>query len=135
MTIQVLNPTGLVEPQGYAHVAVATGGRTVYVAGQVSQDAEGATVGPGDLAAQAAQAFTNVSLALAGAGATFADVAKTTIYIVDWRPERMGELMAGFGRVAGVLGIDPLRPTTLIGVAALAAPDLLIEVEVTAVLP
>jgi enamine deaminase RidA (YjgF/YER057c/UK114 family) len=135
MTIQVLNPTGLVEPQGYAHVAVASGSRTVYIAGQVSQDADGTTVGPGDLAAQVAQAFTNVSLALAGAGATFADVAKTTIYIVDWRPEKMGDLMAGFGRVAGELGIDPSRPSTLIGVAALAAPDLLIEVDVTAVLP
>jgi enamine deaminase RidA (YjgF/YER057c/UK114 family) len=135
MAIQVLNPTGLVQPQGYAHVAVATGSRTVYIAGQVSMDVEGTTVGPGDLAAQTAQAFTNVSHALAGAGATFADVAKTTIYVVDWRPEKMGELMGGFGRVAAELGIDPLRPTTLIGVAALAAPDLLIEVEVTAVLP
>jgi enamine deaminase RidA (YjgF/YER057c/UK114 family) len=135
MAIQVLNPTGLVEPQGYAHVSVATGGRTVYVAGQVAQDVTGAVVGAGDLAAQAAQAFTNVSLALAGAGATFADVAKTTIYVVDWRPEKMADLLAGFGRVAGELGIDPSRPSTLIGVAALASPDLLIEVEVTAVLP
>ena len=135
MAIQVLNPTGLLEPQGYAHVSVATGSRFVHIAGQVAQDVDGAVVGPGDLAAQTAQAFTNVSHALAGAGATFADVAKTTIYVVDWRPEKMAELLGGFGRVAGELGIDPLRPTTLIGVAALASPDLLIEVEVTAVLP
>ena len=46
----------------------------------------------------------------------------------------MAALGEGVGRVAERLGIDPVRPITLIGVAALAEPDLLVEVEATAVL-
>jgi len=130
----MINPAGLVTPQGYTHLAVATGSRTVYVSGQVAQDADGNVVGAGDLAAQAEQAFRNVATALAAAGATMADVARTTLYVVDWSPEKMEPLFAGFGRVAAELGIAQPGPTTLIGVAALAAPDLLIEVEVTAVI-
>ena len=130
----MINPAGLVTPQGYTHLAVATGSRTVYVSGQVAQDADGNVVGTGDLAAQAEQAFRNVATALAAAGATMADVARTTLYVVDWSPEKMEPLFAGFGRVAAELGIAQPGPTTLIGVAALAAPDLLIEVEVTAVI-
>jgi enamine deaminase RidA (YjgF/YER057c/UK114 family) len=133
MSIELINPAGLVEPQAYTHVAVARGSRTVYVAGQVAQDVAGNVVGPGDLAAQTAQAFRNAGTALAAAGATFADVAKTTIYLADWSPEKMGSLMEGFGSVAAELGIERIGPTTLLGVASLAAPDLLIEVEVTAV--
>ncbi len=127
MAIELINPAGLVEPQGYTQVAVATGSRMVFVAGQVGQDAEGKVVG--DLAAQTAQALRNVGTALAGAGATYADVAKTTVYVVDWRPEKMGEL------VAGLSGVDMGRPgpTTLIGVSSLADPDLLVEIEVVAV--
>jgi enamine deaminase RidA (YjgF/YER057c/UK114 family) len=134
MGIEMINPAGLVTPQGYTHLAVATGSRTVYVSGQVAQDADGNVVGAGDLAAQAEQAFRNVATALAAAGATMADVARTTLYVVDWSPEKMEPLFAGFGRVAAELGIAQPGPTTLIGVAALAAPDLLIEVEVTAVI-
>ena len=133
MSIELINPTGLVEPQAYTHVAVARGSRTVYVAGQVSQDVAGNVVGPGDLAAQTAQAFRNAGTALAAAGATFADVARTTIYLADWSPEKMGQLMEGFGRVTGELGIQRVGPTTLLAVAGLADPALLIEVEVTAV--
>ncbi len=133
MTVTLLNPEGLVEPQGYTHVGIATGSRLVFVAGQVAQDATGAVVGAGDLAAQTEQALVNVGTALAAAGATFADVAKTTIYVVGWRPELMADLFAGLRRAAERLPIGPPGPSTLIGVAALASPDLLVEIEVTAV--
>jgi enamine deaminase RidA (YjgF/YER057c/UK114 family) len=53
--IELLNPDGLPKPDVYAQVAVATGSRTVYVAGQVARTAEGEPVGPGDLAAQIEQ--------------------------------------------------------------------------------
>lgn len=127
MPIELINPAGLVEPQGYTQVAVATGSRMVFVAGQVGQDAQGTVVG--DLAAQTAQALRNVGTALEAAGATFGDVAKTTVYVVDWRPEKMGDLVAGLTSA----GIANPGPTTLIGVAALAGPDLLVEIEVVAV--
>ncbi len=129
MSVQLINPPGLVEPQGYTHVGVATGSRMVFLSGQVAQDAEGKVVGKGDLAAQTEQALRNVGRALAGAGATFQDVAKTTIYVVDWRPEKMADLVAGLQRSgAGAPG-----PTTLVGVAALGDPDLLVEFDVIAV--
>lgn len=135
MTIKVINPNVLVEPQGYAHLGIATGPRTVYLAGQVAQDVDGAVVGVGDLAAQTEQALMNVSVALDAAGATFDDVAKSTIYVVGWTAEKMGPLFEGLGRASARLGIDDaLRPTTLVGVAALAAPELLVEFDVTAVL-
>lgn len=134
MTITLINPAGLVEPQGYTHVGIATGTRTVYLSGQVAQDADGNVVGVGDLAAQAEQALLNVSVALQAAGASFADVVKTTIYVVGWKPEMTEALGEGLGRVAARMGIDQMRPTTLVGVEALATPEILVEFDVTAVI-
>ena len=135
MPIELLNPDGLPKPEPYRQVAVASGSRTVYLAGQVARTAEGAPVGGGDLAAQVEQAYLNVATALAAVGATFDDVAKLTVYVVDWNPEKMAALGAGVGRATTALGIDPVKPITLVGVAALGEPDLLVEVDATAVLP
>jgi enamine deaminase RidA (YjgF/YER057c/UK114 family) len=99
----------------------------------VSRTADGTPVGPGDLQAQAEQAYANLVLALEGAGATFADVAKLTVYVVDWTPEKMEPLVTGAMAVAARTGIDPVRPITLVGVAALGEPDMLVEVEAVAV--
>ena len=64
----------------------------------------------------------------------FADVAKLTVYVVNWSPKMMPTLGEGVGRAIGDLDIDLLRPMTLIGVVSLGEPDLLIEIEATAVL-
>lgn len=135
MPVQVLNPPGLPQPEVYRQVGVAIGSRTIYVAGQVARDADGAPVAPGDLAGQTDKAFRNVATALAGVGGSFDDVAKLTVYVIDWSPEKMADIGEGVGRAAAVLGADPVKPVTLVGVAALAEPDLLIEVEAVAVLP
>ncbi|MPY92916.1 MAG: RidA family protein [Acidimicrobiia bacterium] len=135
MAIEALNPDGLPKPDAYRQVAVATGSRLVFLAGQVARTADGEPVGPGDLAAQVEQAFRNVGTALTAAGATFDDIAKLTVYVVDWQPAKMAEFGAGFQRAAAALGIQAVRPVTLIGVAALAEPDLLVEIEAVAVLP
>lgn len=134
MAIELFNPDGIPKPDAYRQVAVATGTRLVFLAGQVARTADGERVGAGDLAAQVEQAYLNVATALAGVGGSFADVAKITLYIVDWTPEMMTALGEGIGRVAARLGIDPVRPVTLIGVDKLAEPDLLVEVDATAVL-
>jgi integrase len=60
----------------------------------VAEDAEGKLVAPGDLAAQARQAFANVGLALAAAGARPEQVARITIYVVDHRPEYLPDISA-----------------------------------------
>ncbi len=135
MPVELVNPDGLPKPDAYRQVAVASGSRTVFVSGQVARDADGAPVGPGDLAAQVEQALLNVAAAVAGVGGTFDDIAKLTIYVVDWTEDKMAAFGEGVGRAAGRLGVDPTKAVTLLGVAALAEPDLLVEVEATAVLP
>lgn len=100
-----------------------------------SNVASAARVGAGDFAAQVEQAYLNVATALAAAGGSFDDVAKLTIYVVDWNADKFPLLGEGVARAAAKLGVDPVKPITLLGVAALGEPDLLVEVEATALLP
>ena len=134
MAVELVNPPGLLAPMGYAHVGVATGSRTVYISGQVARAADGSPVAPGDLAGQVEQAYTNLITALAGVGATYTDVAKVTAYVVDLTEDKLGPFIEGAMRVAEAHAIDPTRPMTMIGVASLAEPDLLVEIEAVAVL-
>ncbi|MEW2530650.1 RidA family protein [Streptomyces sp. NPDC047071] len=134
MAITLVNPAGLPEVDAYRQVSIASGSKLVFVAGQVAWDAAGVTVGEGDLAAQVEQCYLNVGTALAAAGATFADVAKLTVHVVDWAPDKMPLLLEGIARAAAKLGVTPVAPGTLLGVAALDAPDHLVEVEATAVI-
>ncbi|MGW3678910.1 RidA family protein, partial [Streptomyces prasinus] len=107
--------------------------RMVFTAGQVAWDADGVTVGAGDLAAQVEQCYLNVATALAAAGATFADAVKLTAYVVDWTPDKMERFMEGVTRAAQKLGAAPAAPATLVGVQALDIPDHLVEIEAVAV--
>lgn len=134
MTITLVDPAGLPTVDIYRQVSVATGSRLVFIAGQIARQADGTPVGGGDLTAQVEQCYLNVGAALAEVGATFADVAKLTVYLVDWTPETLPLFVAGVARAAEKLGVTPAAPLTGIGVAALAEPDVLVEVEATAVL-
>ncbi|MGO1053349.1 RidA family protein [Crossiella sp. CA198] len=134
MAITLVNPAGLPKVDLYRQVAVATGSRMVFIAGQVARDADGGKIGEGDLAAQVEQCYLNLGIALAEVGATFDDVAKVTVYFVGWHPDLIAHYVEGAGRAAAKLGITALPPLTGIGVAALAEPDLLVEIEATAVL-
>ncbi len=134
MTVSLVNPEGLPKVDAYHHVSVATGSKLVFVAGQVSWDEGGRTVGVGDLAAQVERCYVNVATALAGAGGSFGDVAKLTVYLVDWAPEKMSLLEEGIARASENLGGTPVPPLTGLGVSALAAPDILVEVEAIAVI-
>lgn len=134
MPVNVLNPEGLPKPDMYRQVAVATGSRLVFIAGQIARTADGTAVGAGDLAAQTEQALRNVATAVEAAGGRFADIAKLNVYVVDWSPDKMAALGEGAFRAMASGDIDMMKPITLIGVAALGEPDLLIEIEATAVL-
>ncbi|MBF4993244.1 RidA family protein [Arthrobacter gandavensis] len=135
MAVTLLNPHALPEVPLYRQVAVASGSRMVFIAGQVAVDSSGGLVGKGDLAAQSEQVYLNLAAALEAAGATFADVAKLTCYLVDYAPEDFPLFMEGRNRAISRLGItEPLPPFTGIGVAALAGPGLLVEIEAVAVL-
>jgi enamine deaminase RidA (YjgF/YER057c/UK114 family) len=132
--ITLTNPDGLPRVDAYRQVAVATGTRLVFVAGQVAWDADGVTVGAGDLATQVERCYLNVATALAGGGAGFDDVVRLTVYVVGWTPDKMAPFLDGVARAADRLGTTPVPPATLIGVAALAIPEHLVEVEATAVI-
>lgn len=134
MSITLVNPSGLPEIDVYKQVSVATGSKLVFIAGQVSWGPDGATVGQGDLAAQVEQCYLNVATALAGVGASFLDVAKLTVHVVDWTPEKMPQFLDGVSRAAAKLGITPVPPGTLLGAAALDVPEHLVEVEAIAVI-
>ncbi|MFI9743013.1 RidA family protein [Streptomyces sp. NPDC052494] len=134
MPITLADPEGLAKIDLYRQVSVATGSKLVFIAGQVAWDADGVTVGVGDLAAQVEQCYLNVATALAEAGATFEHVAKLTVYLVAWSPDKMPLFVEGVARAAAKLGVTPAPPLTGIGVAALAGPDLLVEVEATAII-
>ncbi|MEU0486177.1 RidA family protein [Streptosporangium sp. NPDC006013] len=134
MAITLVNPEGLPKVDIYRQVSVATGSKLVFIAGQVARDADGGRVGEGDLAAQVEQCYLNIATALAEVGGSFDDVAKLTVYLVDWTPDKMPLFVEGVARASAKLGVTPLPPLTGVGVAALAEPDLLVEVEATAVI-
>ncbi len=127
--IEHIKPEGLSNNPAYTHVVSARGARTIYISGQVAVDPEGNVVGVGDLGAQTEQVMVNLRTALAAAGASFADVVKTTTFIVNYVPEHrsiVGEIRGRY------LSTNP-PASTLLGVTALAAPDFMIEIEAIAV--
>ncbi|MFE1795026.1 RidA family protein [Streptomyces sp. NPDC059517] len=135
MTVQYFTPEGMLQPTPYHHVAVGTGTRHIHVSGQIARQADGTPVAPGDLAGQVAQALRNTSVGLTGAGASFTDVLRLTFYVTQWSPEKIGDFMAGVEAVAEEIGLrGPLPPASLIGVDYLFEPDVLVEVEATAIL-
>ena len=129
MTLELINPEQLHTPESYTQVVAATGSRLVFVAGQGADDAQGNLVGHGSLAVQARQAFANIGRCLAAAGAEPAQVTKITIYVVGHRTEYLPDILRA--RIA-VFG-EHKPADTLVGVAALAEPDYLIEVDAIAI--
>jgi reactive intermediate/imine deaminase len=125
--VRYLNPQTLSVPTGYSHVAEVRSGRTVYVAGQVAFDKAGNVVGKGDFAAQAAQVFENLKLALAAVGATFDNVVKVTTYVTD-----MSHLQT-LREIRGKFYGKNAPASTLVEIGRLAHPDLMIEIEAIAV--
>ncbi|MFE7572375.1 RidA family protein [Streptomyces sp. NPDC057539] len=134
MAITLVDPSGLPKTDVYRQVSIATGSKLVFIAGQVAWDAEGKTVGEGDLAAQVERCYLNIGTALAEVGGSFDDVAKLTVYVVDWTPDKMPLFLEGVARASAKLGTTPVPPGTLLGVAALDVPAHLVEVEATAVI-
>jgi enamine deaminase RidA (YjgF/YER057c/UK114 family) len=105
-------------------------GTTVFVRGQVGQDlATSASVAIGDPAGQAEQAMANVALLLEEAGARLEDVCKITVYLTDPRHREPVYRVVG----KWLKGVFPV--STGIVVSALARPEWLVEIDVTAVIP
>jgi enamine deaminase RidA (YjgF/YER057c/UK114 family) len=134
MAITLLNPDGLPKVDVLHQVAIASGSKLVFIAGQVAWDADGRTVGEGDLAAQIEQCYLNIGTAMAEVGGSFADVAKLTVHVVDWSHDKYPLVLEGIARASAKLGMTPTPPATLLHSGASFTPDLLVEVEAIAVL-
>ena len=119
---------GLSPPAGYSHVVGIPPGRLVWTAGQVGMDADGAVAD--GLEAQARLAFENVGRALEAAGAGWRDVVKLTFFVTD-----LSELPAVRAIRDEFVHTASPPTSTLVQVAGLFRPDLLVEVEAVAWLP
>jgi reactive intermediate/imine deaminase len=123
-----LRVPGQAEPISHYTDAVRAGD-LLFVSGCVPVDGEGRLVGGDDVVAQARQVFRNVGAVLAAAGASFADVVKVTVFLVD-----VDERTAVNTVRREVFG--ETRPaSTLVEVSRLAIPGARIEVEAVALLP
>lgn len=129
--VELIRSDALTDAAPYAYAAVTPAGRTVWTAGACPLDADGTVVAAGDVPAQAQRVMDNLVVALAAAGATLADVAKSTVYVASGD---RADLVAAWNVVRAAFG-EHDAPSTLLGVAMLGYPDQLVEVEAVAVLP
>ena len=130
MDIRKVNPWTWQDEYGFSQGIEVTGAeRVLYCAGQTSSGPDGETLHGDDMAAQCGQALDNLETVLEHAGMTFANVVRLNYYVTDV-DRFLSEAAAAVGeRLAGV--VQPAG--TLLGVSRLAFPDLLIEIEATAV--
>jgi len=103
-------------------------GNVVHVSGTTATDSEGKVIGIGDPAAQTLQALSNIRKALESVGAKLEDVVRTRIYVTDIsRWEEVGKTHGSF--------FKDIRPTTtMVEVARLISPEVLVEIEAEAIL-
>ena len=130
MERRVINPWKWQDAFGFAQAIEVTGSqRTLICSGQASQDGDGVPIHAGDLRAQTIRALDNLEAVLKLAGFTLADVVRMNIYTTD-----VDRFMAEGGDVWGSRRAEAgCRPTaTLLGVSRLAFPELLVELEATA---
>ena len=129
--VKLSSPATLAKPNGYSHVAEVTGGKTVYIAGQVALDKVGQLVGKDDFHAQVGQVFANLNEAVKAAGGTFHDVVKISYFCVD-RVDR--SQLPGLREIRDRFVNTEAPPvSTLVFVRDLVRPEWLIEVEAVAV--
>ena len=130
MEQKIINPWTWQDNMGYSQAIEVSGGQHVlYCAGQTSMDAEGRPVHAGDMRAQLGQALDNLETVLTQAGYSLSDVVRLNYYTTD-----VDALFPHFDVVMSRLASANCRPGgTLLGVPRLAFPELLIEIEATAV--
>ena len=115
---------------GFNQGELVTGaGKVLFCSGQTSVDANGAPQHPGDMAAQIALAADNLEAVLREGGMTLANVVRLNFYTTD-----VDAYLANAGVLGARVAAAGVAPAgTLLGVARLAFPELMIEIEATAV--
>ena len=112
----------------YSSGVEAPAGRTIYVSGQVSLDAEGNVVGEGDIGLQTETVLEHVKTVVEGAGGGMEDIVKVTVFITNMR------LYDEIHEVRRRYFEEPYPASSMVEVSALIDPRLLIEIEAVAVI-
>jgi enamine deaminase RidA (YjgF/YER057c/UK114 family) len=131
MTTEAILPDGWPRPKGYANGVLATGGRTLYIAGMIGWDAQG-VFHRDDFAVQARQALDNVAQVLRKAGGKPENIVRMTWYVTDKREYLAAsrEIGRAFREIIGAYDIA----MTAVEVKALIEDRAKVEIEATAVL-
>jgi enamine deaminase RidA (YjgF/YER057c/UK114 family) len=127
--VTLIRSSSLSDVAEYAYAATApAGARLIFLAGACPLNEDGSTAAPGDYAGQAGQAFANMRVALADAGAQVRDVISTRVLVASARRE---DLVTAWQVVRDSFG-DHDAPSTLIGVTVLGYAGQLVEIEAVA---
>jgi len=126
----IVNPGGLHDPGpfGYSHTAkIPANTELVFVSGQYASGLDGMVVS-NDFGEQVRQTFSNLGTALSAHGLDLTDIVQLRTYVVNLDFDKLGTI----GRAVASSGAEKPPTQTVIGVAGLAAPDILFEVEAIA---
>jgi enamine deaminase RidA (YjgF/YER057c/UK114 family) len=125
-----INPPELGTPPGYSQVVDVSAGRIIFMAGQTALDRDGQVVGKHDFAAQAAQVFCNLGIALQATGCTAANLVKLTVFLTDM--ENLTLYREARNRFFATVTPPAAPAVTLVEVSKLYGADFMIEIEAIA---
>lgn len=123
MTIEHLNPAGLLSFPPLSQVVVTTSRRMAFIAGQTACNAQFEVLGGHDYRAQSVEALKNLRTAVEATGAHVSQIVNSTVYLKALTPEVAEQFVSA-------LGSESFSPHafTLVGVQALASPEVLVEI-------
>jgi enamine deaminase RidA (YjgF/YER057c/UK114 family) len=125
-----INPPELDTPPGYSQVVDVRAGRFVFIAGQTALNRDGELIGKNDFAAQAAQVFDNLGIALAAAGCTASNLIKLTVFLRNM--DNLSAYREARNRFFATVTPPAAPAVTLVEVSKLYGADFLIEIEAVA---
>ena len=125
-----INPPELGTPPGYSQVVEVRAGRIVFIAGQTALDSGGHVVGKSDFAAQAAQVFHNLGVALQASGCSAANLVKLTVFLTDMN--HLASYREARNRFFASVTPPAAPAVTLVEVSKLYGADFMIEIEAIA---
>jgi enamine deaminase RidA (YjgF/YER057c/UK114 family) len=128
--IRRINPPELGTPPGYSQIVDVSAGRIIFIAGQTALDRDGNVVGKSDFAAQAAQVFRNLTIALEASGCTAANLVKLTVFLTDMN--NLGVYREARNRFFASMTPPAVPAVTLVEVSKLYGTDFMIEIEAIA---
>jgi enamine deaminase RidA (YjgF/YER057c/UK114 family) len=129
-SITRINPPQLGTPPGYSQIVDVRAGRIIFIAGQTALDSDGNVVGKSDFAAQAAQVFHNLSVALQASKCTPANLVKLTVFLTDM--DNLTSYREARNRFFASVTPPAAPAVTLVEVSKLYGPDFMIEIEAIA---